>query len=120
MPQVRKSSIGSDSSNGCNLHGSQSKTKPKCFVREKLWLDNGVRYPQSKQNLFSKSPMRDDMVDCETARIVFQTRPGFLLEALQNTSKNRGAWLRSIPPGATSFMKIFLNLFQEGCARSIF
>jgi hypothetical protein len=64
--------------------------------------------------------MTDETVDCETAQIVFQKDPGFLLEAFENISRNRDVLWRLIPPGAASFLKIFFNPFQEGSTWSIF
>ncbi len=71
------------------------------------------------QNLFLKNPIMDEMVECETGRIVFQPIPGFLLEVFRDISKNWDVWLKSIPPGATSIVKIFLDLFQESSTRTI-
>jgi len=74
---------------------------------------------EAMRNIFLKNPMMDEMVECETGRIVFQPIPEFLLEVFRNISKNWDVWLKSIPQGATSIVKIFLDLFQESGARTI-
>jgi hypothetical protein len=55
----------------------------------RLWLDNEVRYQQSKHCPFLKNPMKSEKAVHETAKIFYQTDPVFPMGAFGSISKKK-------------------------------